>query len=251
MATEISAALERPGPTPSATGQPQLAHSGPTRLAGVTGIVFVALQVPIPFLLGGAPGIDDPPAAIREYLVADGHRILVATTLVTMAAFFFLWFLGGLRSYLQDAEGRSGHLSAIALGAGVATITLNVAASTPVAALAWNDTAASADPGLLQTVWNLNTLALVPIGSTFGVLSLAVAAVILRTRILPAWLGWLGVLAMVLGVASVLLVVADGTNAVLEAINVAGFLVAMVFILLVSIGLVRERHPAADDASMP
>jgi len=37
----------------------------------------------------------------------------------------------------------------------------------------------------LQAVWNLNTLALVPIGSTAGVFSLAVAVIIMHTRVLP------------------------------------------------------------------
>src|SRR5262249_55574456 len=161
----------------------------------------------------------------------DGSRILLATTLVAFASFFFLWFLGGLRSHLHAAEGGDGRVSAIAFGAGIATIALNVMASMPTVALAWNKTAASADPDLLRPVWTLNALALVPIGSPAAMFTLAVALVILRTRVLPAWVGWFGLLTTVLSLASLLYLLADGANAVLQTVNIAGFLTAMVFVL--------------------
>jgi hypothetical protein len=58
------------------------------QLAAATGILFVVLQVPILFIVGGAPAIDDPPSKIRNYLVNEGGRILLATTLGALAAFF-------------------------------------------------------------------------------------------------------------------------------------------------------------------
>ena len=145
------------------------------------GIVFVALQVPIVVLLGDAPAIDDPPPAIRDYLVNDGWRILWAATFSALSAFFFLWFLGSVWATLRNAEGPRARMTPIAVGAGVATITLAVTASLPAVALAWHGTAASADPGLLRAVWNLNTLAFVPIGATASIFSLAASIVIVRT----------------------------------------------------------------------
>ena len=243
MSTEVSIGPATPM-TPGTRHVP-LVGTGATRWAAVAGVIFVALQAPLPFIVGDAPPIDAPAPEIRDYLVGDGGRILLAMTLVALAACFFLWFLAGLRTHLHRAEGGDGRLSALAFGAGIATITLNLTATMPTVALAWNDTAASADAGLLRTVWNLNTLALVPIGSTAGVFALAIALVILRTRALPAWLGWLGLPTVVLGVASVFYLLADGTNAVLEATNMAGFLVAMVFILLLSIRMVRRPAEVA------
>jgi hypothetical protein len=131
--------------------------------------------------------------------------------------------------------GGDGRLSTIAFGAGIATIALNVMAAMPTVALAWTQTAGSADPGLVRTVWNLNTLALVPIGSTAAMFTLAVALVILRTRLLPPWVGWFGLLSTVLSLASLFYLLADGVNVLLQTINIARFLTAIVFVLVVCV----------------
>jgi hypothetical protein len=225
------------GPAPQVTRRRE-------QLAAATGILFVALQVPILFIVGGAPAIDDPPNKIRHYLVNDGGRILVATALGALAAFFFIWFLGSVRALLRDAEGADGRLSSVAFGAGLVTIALSVTASLPAVALAWHHTAASADPGLLRAVWNLNSLALAPIGATAAAFTLAIAVVVLRTRVLPVWTAWIGVLSTVLGVISVFELVADHRNRPLEVFGLAGFLIAMLFILVTSIAMVVRLSKA-------
>ena len=206
------------------------------RVAAGLGIIFVVLQVAAGAMLGGAPALDAPPAEIQSYLVDDGGKVLLAATMGALSAFAGLWFLGSLRTFLERAGGEQGRLSLVAFGAGLVTITIATTAGLPAVALAWDDTAARAEPGLLQAVWNLNTLALVPIGSSAGVFCLAVAIVILRTRVLPAWLGWLGVLAAVTGVLAVFYLVADDPDSPLGTpANLAGFLLSMLFILLLSI----------------
>jgi hypothetical protein len=123
------------------------------------------------------------------------------------------------------------------LGAGLVTIALSVTASRPAVALAWHHTAASADPGLLRAVWNLNSLALVPIGASAAAFTLAIAVVVLRTRVLPVWTAWIGVLSTVLGVISIFELVADNRNRPLEVFELAGFLIATLFILVMSIAM--------------
>jgi hypothetical protein len=217
------------------------------RLAAGLGIVFVLLQLGAGAVLGGAPALDAPSPEIRSYLADDGANVLLAASMGALAAFFGLWFLGTLRAFLERAEGAQGHLSTVAFGAGLVTITLATTASLPTVALAWNDTAALAEPGLLQAVWNLNTLALVPIGSSAGVFCLAAAIVILRIRVLPAWVGWIGVLAAVVGVIATFFLVADDPNSPLGTpANLGGFLLSMLFILLLSIFMVirlAKREP--------
>jgi hypothetical protein len=206
------------------------------RLAAGLGIIFVVLQVAAGAMLGGAPALDAPPAEIQSYLVDDGANVLVAAMMGALAAFFGLWFLGSLRTFVERAEGAQGRLSMVAFGAGLVTITMATTASLPTVALAWDDTAARAEPGLLQAVWNLNTLALVPIGSSAAVFCLAIALIILRTRVLPAWLGGIGVLAAAAGVLAVFYLVADDPDSPLGTpANLGGFLLSMLFILLLSI----------------
>jgi hypothetical protein len=209
------------------------------RIAAGLGIIFVVLQVAAGAMLGGAPALDAPPPEIQSYLVDNGANVLVAATMAALAAFFGLWFLGSLRTFLERAEGAPGRLSKVAFGAGLVTVTMATTASLPTVALAWDDTAALAEPGLLRAVWNLNILALVPIGSSAGVFCLAIALVILRTRVLPAWLGWIGVLAAVAGVIAVFYLVADDPDSPLGTpANLGGFLLSMLFILLLSIFMV-------------
>jgi hypothetical protein len=206
------------------------------RLGASLGVVFVALQLGLGAVLGGAPALDAPQVEIQRYLVDDGGNVLLAATLGTLSAFFFILFLGTVRTFLQTAEGRPGSLSTAVFGAGLVTIALATTASLPTVALAWGDTAAFADPGLVQAAWNLNTLALVPIGSSAGVFCLAAAAVILRTRVTPAWVGWIGVLAGVVSVIATFFLLADDPDSPLGTpANLGGFLLAMLFILLLSI----------------
>ncbi len=45
-----------------------------------------------------------------------------------------------------------------------------------------------------------------PIGATAGAFTLAIAVVV-RTRVLPVWTAWIGLLSTVLGVISVLVII--------------------------------------------
>jgi hypothetical protein len=205
------------------------------RLAAGLGIVFVALQLGLGAVLGGAPAIDAHGAEIQSYLVDEGGSILLAATMGALSAFFFIVFLGTLRTFLGSAEGSPESLSTAAFGAGLVTITLATTAGLPTVALAWNDTAAIADPGLVQAVWNLNTLALVPIGGSAGAFCLAAALIILRTRVTPAWVGWIGVLAGVVSVIATFFLVTDEADSPLGTpANLGGYLLAMLFILVLS-----------------
>jgi hypothetical protein len=205
------------------------------RLTAGTGIAFVALQLGLGTLLGGAPALDAHGAEIQSYLVDDGGNILLAAVLGALSAFFFIVFLGTIRTFLGSAEGSPESLSTVAFGAGLVTITLATTAVLPTVALAWNDTAAIADPGLVQAVWNLNTLALVPIGSSAGAFCLAAALIILRTRVMPVWVGWIGILAGVVSVIATFFLVTDDPGSPLGTpANLGGYLLAILFILLLS-----------------
>lgn len=208
------------------------------RLGASLGIVFVALQLGIGAMVGAAPALDAPPAEIQSYLVDEGTNVLLAATMGALSAFFFLWFLGALRTFLRAAEGTPGSLSTLVFGAGLVTITLATAATLPAVALAWGDTAEIVDLGSVQAVWNLNTLALVPIGGSAGAFCLAAAVVVLRARLTPAWVGWLGVLAGVVSVIATFFLAVDDPNSALGTpANLGGFLLTLVFILCLSIAM--------------
>ena len=204
------------------------------------------MQLALVAAIAGAPALDAPTNELRSYLVHDAGSVLVATTIGAVSVCFFLWFLGTLQTFLRAAEGGSGQLSRIAFGAGLVTITLAMAASLPTVALAWGETAANAEPGLVRAIWNLNTLAFVPIGSSAGVFCLAAALVILRTRVLPAWIGWIGILAAVMGVIAVFFLLADDPDSPLGTpANAGGFLLSNLFFLLVSVAMLFRSQPGS------
>jgi hypothetical protein len=64
------------------------------RLGAGLGIVLVALQLGLGAVLGGAPALDAPAAEIQRYLVDDGANVLLAATMGTLSAFFFILFSG-------------------------------------------------------------------------------------------------------------------------------------------------------------
>jgi hypothetical protein len=207
------------------------------RVGAVTGIAFVGLQLAILPVLGRTPKAAGPVREIRNFLVHDGERVLRANALDALAAFFFLWFLGAMWSFLRRAEGGPGRLSTTAYGAGLVTAALSVVAGLPAVALAWNHNAASADGGLLRTIWTFNDLALVPIGASAGVFLLAAALVILRTRVLPVWIAWVGVASCVAGVVGLAQIVSNDPDSPLGALGLLGFLLAMVFVLATSVSI--------------
>jgi hypothetical protein len=236
MPTEAGLASDLPQRISGDAMAPTAPYRRWNRLGAGLGIAFVTLQLGVGAVLGGAPALDAPVAEIQSYLVADGGNVLLAAMMGTLSAFFFILFLGALRTFLRTAEGAPGSLSMVAFGAGLVTIILATTAGLPTVALAWDDTAALADPGLVQAACNLNTLALVPIGSSAGAFCLAAAMIILRTRVTPAWVGWIGVLAGLVGVIATFFLVADDPDSPLGTLaNLGGYLLAMLFILLLSI----------------
>ena len=137
------------------------------RVGAGLGIVFVALQLGLGAVLGGAPALDAPAAEIQSYLVDDGSDVLVAATMGTLSAFFFILFLGAVRTFLRTArcpgEPEHGRLR---------RRTRNHHGSD-------NGWPADGRAGMgrhrcarrsraCASGWNLNTLALVPIGSSGG-----------------------------------------------------------------------------------
>ena len=158
-----------------------------------TGIVFVILTViGFAIVMPTPPDLDAPAQEWASYFTEHDGAVRAGAVLVTVGAFFFIWFLGTLTSVLRIATGNP-RLPSIAFAGGllgfaallVGLSTLIVAAYRPEAV----------DPTLtrlLSDVFVLSGVAAIP---GFTALFGASALVILRTGAFPAWLGWLLVVA--------------------------------------------------------
>jgi hypothetical protein len=113
---------------------------------------------------------------------SDAEFVLIAE-LVGML--LFLPFLGYLYGVLRAAEGDSGWLSATALGAGLVDLTIKLGGIAP--------SFAAQQPGLPtplhDALHKMNSVAFIVTMLPIGVMLAAAAIVILKTRVLPLWLG--------------------------------------------------------------
>jgi hypothetical protein len=137
------------------------------------------------------------------------HALLAQAILFGVASALLLVFVGGLRAFLARAEGQDPRLASVVVAAGaVAAGLLLVQAAIVVAltALRGNEVgvhaqgSAWAARALFYLEGAVGDMVLFP----FAVLLAAAAVVLLRTRVLPGWLGWVGVaLAVLVGTLAV------------------------------------------------
>ena len=136
------------------------------RLGGACGSLFVVLLI---------VGIS-----------TSGSNRQVGYTVALAGFVLFIPFLGYLYSVLRRAEGEGGWLSMTAFGAGLVGLAMKLGSIAPELSAQ----RPGFDPGVvkaLNAIANTSTvLSLLPL----GVLVAAVAIVALKTRILPAWIGW-------------------------------------------------------------
>src|SRR5215207_3158753 len=146
------------------------------RYGAGAGIVFLILLV-VGFFIYGAD-IPEPDAAAEEWATwysDNTGQIQTAVTLVGVSLFFFIWFLGSLRSALAVAEGGTGRLSSVAYGGGLVAAGFFLVFLTAVAAAALH--ADEVDPFVIQGLNDLGIVAAAPAAAAFTALFAATAIV--------------------------------------------------------------------------
>jgi hypothetical protein len=89
------------------------------RIGAATGALSVLLFIIGFAILPTPPDVDASATEIHTYYVDEQGGIQASMVLLTGALFFFIWFLGSLRSALRAAEGGTGRVSSIAFAGGV------------------------------------------------------------------------------------------------------------------------------------
>ena len=179
------------------------------RIGAACGAVFVVLLFGLP-------------------LTGSDSTIVLVGELIGLL--LFIPFLGYLCSVLREAEGPGGWLAATAFGAGLVNIAIKLGSIAPGnAADRFADTTTTH-----QALDVMNSTAFIATMLPLSVLTAAAAVVIVRTRVLPRWLGWLAA-----GTAPLLLV----NGMFLDAEFGPAFLLFLLWVLLVSVVLtVRPGH---------
>jgi hypothetical protein len=159
------------------------------RFAPLTGIVAVALWI-VGLIVQESTELSDKdsPEEILAVLQSDANTIIAGGVIFAFGVVFFIWFLGSLRSTLFAAEGGVGRLSAIAYGSGMlAALTLILQIAPSVQGAFDKD---DLSPEAAQALQSVGEAAFG--GTEFTLLAMfaAVGLIILRTRVLGVWLGW-------------------------------------------------------------
>jgi hypothetical protein len=180
---------------------------GRDRVAAVAGVLFVVVFVVGQYV---APDLVYPEEQVGgvqlTFYVNYEHALLAQAILFGVASALLLVFVGGLRAFLARAEGQDGRLASVVVAAGAVAaglVLVQAAIVVALTALRGNEVgvhaqgSAWAARALFYLEGAVTDMVLFP----FAVLLAAAAVVLLRTRVLPAWLGWVGAaLAVLLGV---------------------------------------------------
>lgn len=161
------------------------------RLAALAGGVVAVVLWVIGTLLreaGDLPGDDATGDQILAWYVGDEGTILASGFIFMLGALFFLVFLGALRARLVAAEGPHGFLTAIAFGSGlIVALCLLLLPTTDMVAALSNDEL-TGDAAL--AISNLGDMFFLGAEVSAALLLASVGLLFIRTRLLPAWLGW-------------------------------------------------------------
>jgi hypothetical protein len=201
-------------------------------LLPLTGVAFIVLAI-VGFIVGGEPpDADEPVQEIVDFYVDDRDSIFVGVYLLALAMVFFIFFANHLRTVFHGTRASATILvgAAIFAGGGAIDGTLLIA----MAEAADNEVPPESIQ-TLQAFWDNDYLPFA-IGITVFLISIGVS--ILRTAVLPRWLGW-----VTLAVALV---------SVIPLVGFFAFPLTGLLILVLSIGLTMiARRAAAPPPAAP
>jgi MFS family permease len=214
------------------------------RYGAATGIFFFVLVV-LGFIVTPEPPAADASAAeVFEYIGDKQDTLHTVQLIFALAGFFFIWFIGTLRSLLAGAEtaadANDGRLANTAFGAGL------IAVATLMIGFGLAATAAlhPAENGP-QLTHALNDASLIvpAVGAPAAAVFFAANGLsILRSGFLPAWLGWLALVTAFFNLLGIGAIYTD--SGVFAADGVLGFFIGfalfLIWTLAASIHLYRK-----------
>jgi hypothetical protein len=211
------------------------------RYGAATGIVFVVLIIVGFFSQTKPPDLNASGGDWLNYFQDHRDAIHVGELIVGVASFMFIWFIGTLRSALAAAEGGQGRLAVTAYGAGLVMVAILIASFGLQATAALHP--ATNGPQLTHALVDAFTVMFALSGGAVGVFFVANSIVILRSGYLPAWLGWVGMLAALFNLLALGGVITDH-GAFAPDKGILGFFAGFVFFLIwflgTSIALMRR-----------
>jgi hypothetical protein len=214
-----------------------------TRLGAGAGAAYVVLSILGSDVLGGggdSPAASASPATFAHWLAATRPTGAdwIAPSLELLGLLCFVVFAAALYDTLRRAEGERTWLPAAALGAALVSAAVK-ASSAPAMLSAYELARRGADPQVAAALVNVDNYAFLLTWPIDALMIGAVAAVALRTSVLPRWQAISGAI-----LAPLLLVSVAGGDSAPPV-----FLLALLWFVAVSVALARPASPARTAAS--
>ena len=198
-------------------------------LAPLTGLGFIAVGI-LSFIIGGEPkSADDPAREIVAFYVDNKDSVQVGAIMSVAAGVLLVFFGAYLRDVLRSGRPEVEGLSLVAfMGFVVVAVGLAIDATILIAASEAADDIPAASLVALQALWDND---FVPLALGVELFLWGTGLAVVRTGVLPKWLGWLMIVLAIAGLTPIGFVAAIGSA---------------LLVLILSIWLsLRARGPAA------
>jgi hypothetical protein len=196
------------------------------------GVLFIVLAV-IAILVGGEPpSADDDVQEIVDFYLDNEDEIEISAALGTLAVAALIFFANYFRRVL--AEAGEGLMSATVLvGGSIMAIGIAIDGTISIALAETADDLEPASVQTLQALWD-NDFLPIALGAFVFLVSAGIAVV--KSGVLPAWLGWVAIVLAILGPTP---------------IGFVSFLGGALWILVASVLLTMRARDTAPPATAP
>jgi hypothetical protein len=181
--------------------------AGLVRWAALGGVAYVVLfVVGVILFFGNSPDSSSAPAKIIAFYSDSGHRdrITIGWVVAGLGLFCFLWFVGALRQTIRRLEGDDGFLTALTTIGGVVYASLSLAGlavNVGIRTMSDDTYHHQVFPGLIHAADDAGWVLHASGGAGAAAMIIAASVAGMRARAVPAWAGWLGVVAGILSLA--------------------------------------------------
>jgi hypothetical protein len=221
------------------------------RYGAASGILAVVLLMVgfLGFVTPSVPDFDSSGTTWASFYSDHQSRIQAGVTIVGAGLFFFIWFLGSVRSALARAEGGQGRLTSIAYGGGLLSVGVLIVGASAIAVAALRP--GELDPNVTRALQDLSVAMGAPGAAAFTAFFAAIAIVGYRYKAVPAPVAGFAALAAIAQPLAFGVGVTDhgafaGDGLVGGLIPIITFTIA---VLALSIALMRRPEGYADSAS--
>ena len=184
--------------------------AGIARWASLGGILYVVLFViGVIVMFDGEPDSDASPGRVIAYYSKASHRdkISIGWIIAGLGIFAFLWFLSSLRRAVRRWEGDDGFLTALTTIGGAIYATLAFAAiaiNVGIRTMSDDTYHHTVYPGLIHAADDASYVLHATGGAGASAMIIAATLAAMRATAIPKWAGWLGIIAGILALASII-----------------------------------------------